>query len=1338
MAEPTTGLHVQISGDCDGLIKATDRAESRLEDFAGNTYRASVGISGVPEAVGELGKVSAAAGGVPSSIPMAVDAGQVSEARGQLTGLGSDARQAGRDLDSAFGGSRALSFSGGGEIRQLTGDLSRAQESYQSLGQTAEGVMQRADQETKAFTTSQRAMNAEMQVGGRSTAVLSTGLDSVGESAQLGSRTMNAFEQDMASASSQVDKGTRSVQQHTGALQELQQAQSDVGGGGGGLPPIDDGGGGGGGGGRMGGGPKPPDEPTGIMGNGVFKEGGAIDSGISKLGLPAIAGAAIGVVEALAPAALGMMAMNEVVKSTPALAYASGKAMAQLADGIREGSAGATAAGVPAFQALGQALKPLGEEVGHIGAANIGQVLGAETSLARGLTSTLKSLEPTISPAITAVESLGNAFLQGISNPEVAKGITATANALSTPQVAKAVSDITTGLAVGASYIAQGGVQAVTSLTGDGNGATNVGSGWKTQPFGQTVAQNSGGMYKYSPQDDAGIAGDVMPLPGGSNGIHLSQDNEFGRIADAVGSTIHGVGVGARDFANGSMFRGGSFLPSSSSKSPWATQRWDHGDQGGKSELQAANKDMENRWGAVFSGKDESPSTPSGPQGSATPDELAAAQTAAPLGYDRGPGGSLTASTSIGSGGGYYPGAPAGRTPADVPKVDPATGKLPPSPNDPSTSTRAPAPGSSGGMLTPQQVQSLSSSLPQLSSSLSQTGSSAQQLSSGLQQTPQATQHLSQGLQQVGQSAQQMSAPMQQASQHVQQATQSVSQLAAQAPAAVSAVQQVAPAASKALSEAAPIMQAGGSQLGEVATASVASGIIASTPQACDASAKMMSSTQNCAKAVAGISSPSKVFQGFGINLSEGLALGIQNSTPQAVAAVTSAMNQVVTAGQAGLQTASPSKTFQTMGEQAMAQTAAGANSYGQGAAQRQPGALYGDEKAYADSQKQAEDRSKTDQFANENASYQKYLDKMGYDKDTQDKLMQKKKDEEQKDANKPESERQKLNQAALDRTRINQMGAMEKVGIRGLTDDPNNPNSKLSPMGQYKALEKAKSDADKALGLDAVRHGETPDQVLNSRRNATLDAGPDTGGPGQGGFGDPSKGFGKTGVGQNSSGYEQGKGEGKDGAKGFKDGMDGGKGGAADAGGDAGQAAVDAAKRKTGVRSPSTVFYGIGGDLMTGLSNGVAAGGSSVTASIGDVMSGALGSGVTAASNGVMGIASNAGLAVGYQWARSMVSGVDSVLKTADYQQVSLPQVGTALAKTALGQLGLLGPAGSGGSIPNTVPITMSGGSAAVQAPQPIVVNVMLDGQPFDQKIVTQIQSAMNQLADSIPQQVG
>jgi hypothetical protein len=201
---------------------------------------------------------------------------------------------------------------------------------------------------------------------------------------------------------------------------------------------------------------------------------------------------------------------------------------------------------------------------------------------------------------------------------------------------------------------------------------------------------------------------------------------------------------------------------------------------------------------------------------------------------------------------------------------------------------------------------------------------------------------------------------------------------------------------------------------------------------------------------------------------------------------------------------------------------------------------------------------------------------------------------------------------------------------------------------------------------------------------------------------------------------------------------MDGGKGGAADAGGDAGQAAVDAAKRKTGVRSPSTVFYGIGGDLMTGLSNGVAAGGAGVTASIGDVMSGALGSGVTAASNGVMGIASNAGLAVGYQWARSMVSGVDSVLKTADYQQVSLPQVGTALAKTALGQLGLLGPAGSGGSIPNTVPITMSGGSAAVQAPQPIVVNVMLDGQPFDQKIVNQIQSAMNQLADSIPQQVG
>jgi hypothetical protein len=153
-------------------------------------------------------------------------------------------------------------------------------------------------------------------------------------------------------------------------------------------------------------------------------------------------------------------------------------------------------------------------------------------------------------------------------------------------------------------------------------------------------------------------------------------------------------------------------------------------------------------------------------------------------------------------------------------------------------------------------------------------------------------------------------------------------------------------------------------------------------------------------------------------------------------------------------------------------------------------------------------------------------------------------------------------------------------------------------------------------------------------------------------------------------------------------------------------------------------------------LSNGINAGGPSVAASIGDTMSGALGAGVTVASNGVQSIASNAGLAVGYQWAQNVVTGADSVLKTADFQQISLPQIGSALAKTALGADGLLGPAGSGGSIPNNLTVTMGAGTPAVA---PIVnTYITLDGQQLRAMTRTEIENVLNQVADSIPQQVG
>src|SRR5207245_6298909 len=102
--------------------------------------------------------------------------------------------------------------------------------------------------------------------------------------------------------------------------------------------------------------------------------------------MPVVVGAAIGLLEVAGAAAAGMMAVNQVVKDTPALSYAAGKAQHEMAMGIREGAQGATAIGVPAYQKLGAALHGLGEEMGQVGAQQIGNVLGAEACLAGSAT----------------------------------------------------------------------------------------------------------------------------------------------------------------------------------------------------------------------------------------------------------------------------------------------------------------------------------------------------------------------------------------------------------------------------------------------------------------------------------------------------------------------------------------------------------------------------------------------------------------------------------------------------------------------------------------------------------------------------------------------------------------------------------------------------------------------------------------------------------------------------------------------------------------------------------------------------------------------------------------
>jgi hypothetical protein len=133
----------------------------------------------------------------------------------------------------------------------------------------------------------------------------------------------------------------------------------------------------------------------------------------------------------------------------------------------------------------------------------------------------------------------------------------------------------------------------------------------------------------------------------------------------------------------------------------------------------------------------------------------------------------------------------------------------------------------------------------------------------------------------------------------------------------------------------------------------------------------------------------------------------------------------------------------------------------------------------------------------------------------------------------------------------------------------------------------------------------------------------------------------------------------------------------------------------------------------------------------------GGFGSGVQAASDGTLPIAESRGLLVGDVWARSVVTGADNVLHTADFAAIVAPQVGSQLAKAALGTLGDLGPAGSGAQTYS--PAQGNAGVVTFGPPQVnATINVQVDGtqlQVMTQKVVD---ASMTQLANSISAQRG
>jgi hypothetical protein len=127
------------------------------------------------------------------------------------------------------------------------------------------------------------------------------------------------------------------------------------------------------------------------------------------------------------------------------------------------------------------------------------------------------------------------------------------------------------------------------------------------------------------------------------------------------------------------------------------------------------------------------------------------------------------------------------------------------------------------------------------------------------------------------------------------------------------------------------------------------------------------------------------------------------------------------------------------------------------------------------------------------------------------------------------------------------------------------------------------------------------------------------------------------------------------------------------------------------------------------------------------NTLAGGFGAGIVAASNGVMPIAQDYGLMLGYSWAENVVTGAENVFESSQFQQVSAPEFGSALAQRNLGLQDLLPSAGRGAEVYHTT----AGSAGHVTMPAPEYdppINVTVDGSGPMKVIVQNVVDNSNQ----------
>ena len=1369
-------LNLVINGDCSGATTAINNTRAATESLRGQSVSIPVTVAGSVSARNELSRVGSARDAASGNVTLGMDTAGLDAGRDSLSGLRSEARAAARDFD-AVSGSRAFGLQDDGSVRQLAGDLrglgsglGDTEASFGRIGTSAERSLGRADvgaaragESADSLAVSSRGVTAELgSFSGASAEAARTGSLMADSSARVQASVRgtalavrDSGDEFRAMANAMSGSGGDSVsgaaRDVTGSLDSASRAarRAALSGTGGG-PPLGPGDGGDGGGGGGGGGI--PRLPGGGLGGPLSGGGDPTESilgGVGEAGGLIAQNAMIGFAATAVTAAVGAGAVVETVQHLPGAMSAATLATNQFGKALTNTVAGSAVA-KGEFAALGQSLGGLGAEVGRVGLQNMNAVIGGAAQLTGSATSALRNLEPAIGPAITGMVALGDSVLRGISSPQAVAGIEGVGKALSSATNEAGITNAISGLVT----IGTLGATAAADIAG----AVDAGDSPAAEP--SLMGAVTGAMMG----SKAGLGGAVVGaiLGGGGMGIAADeqskgQDATPGLVGGGLGAIIGGSLFGPR----GALLGGGA--------GELAGHAYAQADPGGKmlstgldalgalgsttgtvlgdvanvptdigQGLRSGNWSGLNRDSAEFQRQSANLSrtwaraTTRG--GADQPDSaqqaLDTARQTQPYGLDRDPTtNALTVSAGPGGGGGVYAGGPGATQQQPTPNI-PAPwpgGVNPAGPLRPTDSPlRVPGGGGSGAGtgvqgqgsttispqratalgLTPAAVQQLSGALPAANQQLSQMGQTSTSASTGLSRVTPPTNNLSTSMGQLQTSSAQVAQPLAQVTQHATTAASSVTQLSQNSAAAMEPLKQIAPTASAGLSQASSAIQASSQSLGASVPAAMAQGIDQNQGQACDAANQMGKSAVNCGAAALNAASPSKEFVALGVGIPQGLAIGVTSAAGIATGAVSSAMTGVVSAGASGLAAASPSKTFAALGQQ-MGRDAVGGVVKGvtdaQGSGQQQLNgtlsALTGanlPQQRQADIQRQATAQGQDQQTPaqREDAAIRAGLAGRGWGQGTQDTV-----------AGQIEARGRNLN-AANARGDAAQLDAMRRAGFQGLaptgTGDGQSP---LSPLQQFGQRETDLHNSAQADALARLRGNPIPSQQRGvDAQNAQNQA------LGAGNVNAPIPATAQL----LPNVQQQAQQQGQQMSQNFAQGLQQGTPDAANAAGNMGSQSIDSLKKHAGSNSPSVYANAVGLDVGAGFSNG-------------------LGSSLSAASDAIEPIASNSGLMVGYVWGRSVISGADAVVKSADFATAAVTGVGSQLAETVLGQLGMLGPAGSGGQIYKTPAVTMSG---ATPVQVQVTNQVLLDGTVLDTKINTHVDSALSSLLTAISMQ--